>query len=119
MLFSPGFSVEYAKNYLQNSQLTTDDCHMSEGLPCIIGAYEVVLSLARYYGLPQRILNNQLRLNSSKWQSMNIPGPNGTPDYSFTDNDYVNCQKSAIAGYKTSNALFETVQAELFNEIQN
>lgn len=59
------------------SFLTSDNIHNQQGLPCIMGAYVAMDVIARYLGLPSRVLNNKLRITQAIEGTLNIPGANG------------------------------------------
>ena len=60
--------------------------------------------LADYLGLPERILNNQLRINQNIETALKIPGANGTLQIG-TETQYKTAQDAAIQSTKYGNWL--------------
>lgn len=114
LLFSPCFVTEYAKQFFSQSQLSPDGIHNHEGLPCMMGAFNVLSVILRWMGIPNKTIGNPLRMTIEKQSSLNIPGVNGTVDESFTDEDYYKCQCAAVKSMNAGDGLFNVSKNEMF-----
>lgn len=100
MLFPCGFATEFVKSLWEQSFLTSDTIHNQEGLPCILGGYVVGDVLARYVGLPSRVMGNKNRMTSEEHDALNIAGQNGT----FQAGTEAQFDQAQIAACKAVNA---------------
>lgn len=99
ILFPCGVVTKLVNGIIPQSMLTNDLTHNQQGLPCIMGAYVLMEELARYLGLPSRVVNNQLRITAATEEGLNIPGQNGTLQIG-TDEQYSLCQDAAVKAVK-------------------
>lgn len=99
ILFPCGVVTKLVNGIIPQSMLTNDLTHNQQGLPCIMGAYVLMEELARYLGLPSKVLNNQMRITAATEEVLNIPGKNGTLQIG-TDEQYSLCQDAAIKAVK-------------------
>lgn len=112
ILFPCGAVTKLVNGAIPQSFLTNDLTHNQQGLPCIMGAYVLMEELARYVGLPSKILNNPLRITSSIETALHIPGPNGTLQIG-TDAQYAICQDAAAQSVKWGDNLVITNSGEI------
>jgi hypothetical protein len=117
ILFAPLFTTEFAKTFFTQEQLTPDGCHMTEGLPCLIGAYHLAFVLLRRLGFMCPIVGDKLRITRELWLTLNIPGANGSVDESYIESDYFNAQLSAVRGTNALDAFLESIKTEMYEEI--
>ena len=120
VLFAPGLANEYAKQYFTNSQLTPDYTHNAEGLPCMIGSYECLSTILQYIKTQNVILGDTNILTLSIWETLNIPGTNGTMDESLnTEDNYKHIQECAISAFNKANMLLENLKtSNIYNYVK-
>lgn len=69
----------YPLNTSGNGYLTYDGVHLQEGLPCLIAAYTVLLSVLEMIGETCRSIIGDDTVPNAAWLvGKNMPGPNGT-----------------------------------------
>ena len=59
-------------------QLTSDGIHAQEGIPSIIQAMVIAEWIFNRFGLPYSINNSQINMTKATYDTLNIPGPNGS-----------------------------------------
>lgn len=112
LIFPCGLATEFVKGEWLQSFLTSDNIHNQEGLPCILGGYVVGDVLARFVGLPSRVMGNKKRMTSQEHGYLNIAGQNGT----FQAGTNTQFDQAQIAACKAVNAgygVLETAQQEM------
>lgn len=112
LLFPCGLATEFVKNDWLQSFLTSDNIHNQEGLPCILGGYVVGDVLARYVGLPSRIMGNKNRMTLQEHETLNIAGQNGTFQ-AGTDAQFDQAQIAACKAVNAGYGVLETAQQEM------
>ena len=120
VLFAPGIANEYAKEYFTTSQLSPDSTHNEEGLPCMIGAYECLCEILRVLKSENVILGDTNILTLAIWQTLNIPGPNGTMDEALnTQDNYKKIQKCSIQAFNKAQMLLENLKnSSIYNYVK-
>lgn len=85
--------------------LTYDGVHLQEGLPCLIAAYTVILSLLSICGENYNSIIGDDTVPTSTWISnKSIPGANGSPVGATIENTRI-AQKCAIMAFKKPYAI--------------
>ena len=88
--------------------LSPDYTHAQEGLPCQLLAWTTATWLFDQLGMTKGILNDQTRINSNNYDSINVPWPNlGTGIVVGTEAQYKLSQKIAIQAVKECNDTFK------------
>ena len=88
--------------------LSPDYTHAQEGLPCQLLAWTTATWLFDQLGMTKGILNDQTRINSNNYDSINVPWPNlGTGIVVGTEAQYKLSQKVAIQAVKECNDTFK------------
>ena len=88
--------------------LSPDYTHAQEGLPCQLLAWTTATWLFDQLGMTKGILNDQTRINSNNYASINVPGPNiGSGIVVGTEAQYKLSQKVAIQAVKECNDTFK------------
>lgn len=93
-IFVPGCAIyEACKTSLDAlgdlSHLSPDGTHAQEGLPCLLEAYVMLLQILNKLGRPMTIEGVTSVVDTSNYDSINVPGPNlGTGVVVGTADDY-------------------------------
>lgn len=113
LLFPCGFATKYAMQLgVSQSQLTPDNIHNTEGLPCIMGSYVVLSVLSKYYSFSNKVTGNPNRVYANT--NLNIPSANGSIQ-TLGEEVWDKCQTAAIQAVKAGEALCCTVNQEILN----
>lgn len=102
MLIAPGVAVYRAlstdlDNLGDQGHLSPDGTHTQEGLPCLLQAFVVFKWIMGELSIPISIVNCQLRMTTSIYNTLNIPGPNlGTGVIQGTDAQNALAQDVAV-----------------------
>lgn len=114
-MIAPGVAIYRALSTSLDSlgdqgHLSPDGTHAQEGLPCLLEAFVVFIWIMRQLSIPVSIANCQLRMNTSTYNQINVPGPNlGTGVIPGTDADNLTAQDVAILADKEGQGMeFET-----------
>jgi hypothetical protein len=105
-MFSPGIAIYKALSTTLNSLgdqggLSNDGTHAQEGLPCLLEAFTMYMEIANLLGIPNSIVNEQLRITTENYPLINVPGPNlGTGVITGTTEQNYLAQKVATIAYK-------------------
>lgn len=105
-LLAPGVAVYRALSTDLDSlgdqgHLSPDGTHTQEGLPCLLQAFVVYLWILRQLSVPCSVYNCQLRMTTSIYSSISVPGPNlGTGVIEGTDAQNLLAQDVAIKADK-------------------
>ena len=120
ILFAPGIANEYAKEYFTTSQLSPDSTHNEEGLPCMIGAYECLCEILQELKSENVIQGDTNILTLAIWQTLNIPGPNGTMDEALnTQKNYEYIQECALFAFNKAKILLENLKtSNIYNYVK-
>lgn len=84
--------------------LSPDGTHSQEGLPCILQAYVSALWIFDQLSLPRSVVNDKQRITTAIYNSLYIPGPNGSLVVG-TDEQYNLAQDVAVKAWKEGIAL--------------
>jgi hypothetical protein len=94
--------------------LSPDGTHAQEGLPCLLEAYVSALWICDLVGLPRSIINDKLRITSTIYGSINVPGPNGSL-ITGTDAQHDLAQDVAVKAWKEGKFLLNANLTEYTN----
>ena len=123
LLFAPYFAAKEATKYWAvNGVLspTGDGTHMREGLPVMITGMHLMQVICDKFGLLNKVLNNGLMMTYAIWETLNVPGANGTPDDSLcTTENYYKAQLCAIQGTKEAKGFLIDCERDMKNSIIN
>lgn len=112
LIFPCGLATEFVKGEWLQSFLTSDNIHNQEGLPCILGGYVVGDVLARFVGLPSRVMGNKRRMTSQEHEHLNIAGQNGTFQ-AGTDTQFDQAQIAACKAVNAGCGVLTLAQQEM------
>ena len=112
LIFPCGLATEFVKGLWQQNFLTSDGIHNQEGLPCILGGYVVGDVLARYVGLPSRIVGDDYRMTLEEHNELNIAGQNGSFQ-AGTEEQYDQAQIAASRSINAGLGVLESAQIEM------
>lgn len=114
-MMAPGVAIYRALSTTLDSlgdlgHLSPDGTHAQEGLPCLLEAFVVFIWIMRQLAIPVSIANCQLRMTTTVYNSINVPGPNlGTGVIPGTDAENNLAQDVAILADKEGcGMLFES-----------
>lgn len=114
-ILAPGVAIYRALSTSLDSlgdrgHLSPDGTHAQEGLPCLLEAFVVFIWIMRQLAIPISIANCQLRMTTTVYNSINVPGPNlGTGVIPGTDAENNLAQDVAILADKEGcGMLFES-----------
>lgn len=114
-MMAPGVAIYRALSTTLDSlgdlgHLSPDGTHAQEGLPCLLEAFVVFIWIMRQLAIPISIANCQLRMTTTVYNSINVPGPNlGTGVIPGTDAENNLAQDVAILADKEGcGMLFES-----------
>lgn len=105
-LLAPGVAVYRALSTTLDSlgdqgHLSPDGTHTQEGLPCLLQAFVVYMWILRQLAVPCSVYNCQLRMTTSIYNSISVPGPNlGSGVIEGTDAQNLLAQDVAIKADK-------------------
>lgn len=94
-----------------------DSTHTQEGLPCMIQTYTIACWLLDKLGMAKSVYGCPLRITTSIYNSINVPGPNiGSGLITGTDAQNLIAQEVAIRAYKEGKAF---VSKNLYADAEN
>lgn len=86
--------------------LSPDGTHAQEGLPCLLQAYVSALWVCDMLSLPHSVINDKVRITSSVYSSINVPGANGSL-ITGTDAQHATAQDVAVKSWKEGEYITE------------
>ena len=101
-------------NLGDQGHLSPDGTHSQEGLPCILQAYVSALWIFDQLSLPRSVVNEKQRITTAIYNSLYIPGPNGSLIVG-TDEQYNLAQDVAVKAWKEGKFMLNANLTEYTN----
>lgn len=118
-IFDYGATKEFLMNRgIPSSMLSTDGNHSNEGYPCITIALTAIHGIASIFNLENKASNFKERMTYAKYQTLNIPNPNGNFQTATEEQWYIGVN-SAIDGSRVSKSTYiisnDSLRLQTFN----
>lgn len=118
-IFDYGATKEFLINRgIPSNMLSTDGYHSNEGYPCITIALTAIHGIASIFNLENKASNFKDRMTYAKYQTLNIPNPNGDFQTATEEQWYIGIN-SAIDGSRVSKSAYnisnDSLRLQTFN----
>lgn len=118
-IFDYGATKEFLINKgISSSMLCTDGYHSNDGYPCITIALTAIHGIASIFNLENKASNFKDRMTYAKYQTLNIPNPNGDFQTATEEQWYIGVN-SAIDGNRVSKSTYnisnDSLRLQTFN----
>ena len=96
------------KNLGDKGQLSPDNIHTQEGLPCLLQTYVALCWIFDRFNINKTVLGNTMRMTTDIYNKISVPGANlGTGVVEGTEAQYRLAQEIAIEAYAEGKELLK------------
>ena len=96
------------KNLGDKGQLSPDNIHTQEGLPCLLQTYVALCWIFDRFNINKTVLGNTMRMTTDIYNKISVPGANlGTGVVVGTEAQYRLAQEIAIEAYAEGKELLK------------